>query len=557
MITINRREAIDNMLRGIFGNINVNFESQKVIINDDRIRKTLFSPTSKTNLRHLLEVTFKNTDVVFEDKKKGKNFAIDKEMIIDNTVKYFRELGIYIPEIMNSTERWLLGIRMCDVLLEYMLPAIFRNINTEMEKIDIENVNISSEFNEAVDYIKSKFNSGDFFEQLYVDIKSSDIEKIYDTDYDKDECNYGLCVCTFFKIIFDVLKTVPSIYYYCDTKSEPSDFSNKCDGIFEKLTSRLEFKEGLDNKNFVSPYYFTEKQENRINKTKNKIKEYKLNFNVNIPTPSFIPRYYFFMTKLNDDIIKERYITNEKEEDTTSKLANEIYSALLEKAAVQIRTKYTNEIIQYYLKMLNNIEDVFSNFLAIDIESILSYKIESISDFKKALSSSCNEDDIDKMWDFCEEKGLSAQQTSRFIYCSIEDAMRAYSFLISDYVEGIENKPKILLVIEKYISKAVIEKHICTLTELLKNARIDELSKIRTKNNNFYWNNNAGWNIYYRIDSDAWQFPNPNRFKIIPEGCQSEEDDIKDVYRCLKVIIELYCDILRYNLNSDSNIKST
>ena len=69
MDKISRGEALDKMLLGIYGNRNVNFENQKVIINDDRIKKTLYSPTSIYNVRRLLEVTFKETDVKFEDKK--------------------------------------------------------------------------------------------------------------------------------------------------------------------------------------------------------------------------------------------------------------------------------------------------------------------------------------------------------------------------------------------------------------------------------------------------------------------------------------------------------
>ena len=153
MITISRSEALDEILLGIYGNRNVNFENHKVIINDDRIRKTLYSPTSATNLRYMLEVTFKKSDVKFEDKKKGKNFALNKETVIDNTVEYFRGLGIYIPEVVNSTERTLLGILMCDAILEDILPAIFSNTNTDKGKFNIENADISLEFTHLCAYI--------------------------------------------------------------------------------------------------------------------------------------------------------------------------------------------------------------------------------------------------------------------------------------------------------------------------------------------------------------------------------------------------------------------
>lgn len=305
MITISRIEALDKMLLGIYGNRNVNFEFQKVIINDDRIRKTLFSPTSTTNFRHLLEVTFNDTGVIFEDKKKGKNFALDKEMIIDNTVEYFRDLGIYIPEVANLKERYLLGKRMCRAIFEHILPAIFSNINTEKEKIDIGNDDITPEFNKAVESIQSKFSSGDFFEQLYVDIKSSDVEKTFDSEYSENECNFGVLVFSAFEQIFDRFKFVPTISYYSSNYNEqPTEPPKKADNQFAELTSKLVSSMNLDNKNFVSPYYYIE---NSNSVPGNKAMEYTIGFNVDAPNSSFIPRYFYFMTKIDDRIIDERY----------------------------------------------------------------------------------------------------------------------------------------------------------------------------------------------------------------------------------------------------------
>lgn len=410
MITISRSEALDEMLLGIYGNRNVNFENQKVIINDDRIRKTLYSPTSATNLRKLFEVTFKNPDVIFEDKKKGKNFTLNKEMVITNTVNYFSKLGIDIPEVVNSTERTLLGMRMCDAILEHILPAIFNNTNTEKGKFDIENADISLEINKAIESIQSKFCSGDFFEQLYVDIKSSDVEKLYDSDYSIDECNYGLCVCSYLHSVFYVFKPVPSIYYYAhrDKLVLDKDLRNLkdlCDDYFnapiqsansfERLTERFINKAALENKNFINPYYYNINQINYIDKTMHWDRVCQLSFNSNIPNHSFIPRHFYFMTKLNETIIKEKY------PECKSSIALDF--TLKDKAIEQINTEYAEKIAKYYVDSLANIKNVCSKFLAIDIETILSQKITDCTGFKKTLSLLCNEKEIDTVWAFCHE----------------------------------------------------------------------------------------------------------------------------------------------------------
>ncbi|HRU97949.1 MAG TPA: hypothetical protein P5092_11045 [Ruminococcus sp.] len=550
MDKISRGEALDKMLLGIYGNRNVNFENQKVIINDDRIRKTLYSPTSQDNVKHLLEITFYNKDVIFEDKKGAKSFNRTIDKVIDNTVEYFRWLGIFIPEVMNSTERHLLGRRMCFAILEKLLPAIFSNINTEKKSIAIENDDISPEFNKAVERIKSKYSPGDFWEQLYIDIKASDVEKIYDSDYSKDECNYGICVRTYADVVFKELKVVPLVYYFaCNNDSEQSEASNlysdPFDGLqkemeysndsFEKLTSGLAAKEILDNINFVSPYYYNKNHENRIDKTNNEHKEYRLRLNVKIPNSDFIPRYFYFMTKLNEDVVREKY--------PNCKSSAMLNNKLMEKAIDKIRTDYRDKITQYYKETLANIENICRNFLSIDIESILSSKKQNVSDFKKALSSLCNENDIDEMWKICQEQHLSAEQTSRYIYCGIEKAIRDFSSLIldlsfswQDCEKGTVSKPDIIVAIEDYISKSDINGHISTLTKLLRNPNIEVMSKLR-KFKNFKWNPNAGIKMNYRNDSNPVYFTE----KYIKVHHIKE----KDIYCCLKDRINLYCDNLK------------
>ena len=561
MLTISRGEALDKMLLGIYGYRYVNFENQKVIINDDRIRKTLYSPTSINNVRRLLEVTFKGTAVKFIDKKNGKNFELNREKVIDNTTEYFRSFGIDIPNVVNETEKKLLGKKLCNALIEYLLPAVFSDIDTEKEKIATEQEDISSKFNKAVERIQSKFSSGDFFEQLYVDIKSSDVEKIYDSDYSDDECNYGIRVWTYAQVVFKKLRIVPSVYYFaCNKDSEQSEVSKLnsdpfdvlikepeySNDSFEELTSGLVATEGLDNINFVSPYYYNENHENRIDKIKNEPKEYRLCLNVKIPNSNFIPRYFYFLTKLNEDVVREKY-PNCK---SSAMLNNE----LMEKAIDKISTDYKDKITQYYKETLANIENIYRNFLSIDIESILSSKIQNVSDFKKALSSLCNENDIDEMWKICQEQHLSAEQTSRYIYCGIEEAIRNFSFLISDLSYSwvncenrTESKSEITAAIEDYISKSDIKWHINTLTKLLRTHNIEGMSVLR-KTRNFKWNPNAGIKMSYRNDIEPLPFHYPNKRQLVDSNSkesQRKEYDIEDVYCCLKDSINLYCNNLK------------
>ena len=303
---------------------------------------------------------------------------------------------------------------------------------------------------------------------------------------------------------------------------------------FAELISGLAAKEVLDNINFVSPYYYNEKHEDRIDKTKNEPMEYKLRLNVKIPNSSFFPRYFYFMTKLNEDIVREKY-----HHCKSSAMLN---SKLMEKAIEKISADYSDNITQYYKETLANIENICRNFLSIDIESILSSKIQNVSDFKKALSSLCNENDIDEIWKICQKQHLSAEQTSRYIYCGIEEAIRDFSFLISDLsiswgnnTKGTVSKPDIIVAIEDYISKANIKGHISTLTELLRNSNIEGRSILR-KNSNFKWNPNAGIKMSYRNDSDT-----------LPIHDKSE-----DVYSCLKNTIYNYCNALKWNYKLNS-----
>ena len=229
MESIKRSEALGKLLSGIYKNQNVNFTQNTIIINDDGIKKTLFTPNSINNFGLLIKVTFTCADVMFVDSKKGKSFNLTKDKVLENTIAYFRDLGIFIPEIANKTEKDLLKRRIYNALYEQILPAIFSSIDNVKEKIDIENDDISTEFNKAVNDIKSKFCSGDFFEQLYVDIKSSDVEKLYDSEYSEDECNFGVLVYTNHERIFKRLDIIPTIYYYSYNDKEQQPLASNVD----------------------------------------------------------------------------------------------------------------------------------------------------------------------------------------------------------------------------------------------------------------------------------------------------------------------------------------
>lgn len=90
----------------------------------------------------------------------------------------------------------LLAGRLCNTIIERILPVIFSNIDVTKNRLKIETDDISLEFNKAIKAVKTHFD--DFFEWLYSDIKVSDVEKLFDSDFDKGECNYGVLVCSVF-----------------------------------------------------------------------------------------------------------------------------------------------------------------------------------------------------------------------------------------------------------------------------------------------------------------------------------------------------------------------
>ena len=532
MDTNKRCAALDYLMKEIYENLNVNFEDRKVIINDDRIRKTLYSPISVNNVRRLFEVTFKDADVEFEDKKHGKSFELNETRVTNNIINYFIKLGVSIPVIKNLTERRLLGKRMCNAIIKHILPAIFNNINTKRTRIDIEEDDISFEFNKAVERIKTEFNTEDFSEQLYLDINESEIEKLYDSDFTKNECTHALLVSTAYYRPFEKYKFIPSIYYYCtdnDKELPPEPIEHDC-LTFEELTLKLEQPKDLDLKNFVSPYYYNSNTVKSKASNNDLQSKYKIDFNIECPNPSFIPKYFYFMTKLNEDITNKDFCDCKSPE-----MLNDVLS---EKAIRQIRKKYKKEIEEYYNNTLESIEEIFKKFFAIDIETIINQKITSVDDFKKALHDLCNINDIDAVWQFCTEKKLPAHKSSRYIYCGIEKAMHDFALKISDSLmqevsinsDQVKN-PHLLRAMERSLSKDTITDHADDLKRLLKIANIDNLCKLRDKFSSYTWNSQTGNNLTYNNDSDIW-----------PEYGKNDTSD--NIYHCIKRIINVYCDEL-------------
>ncbi|SFY07035.1 hypothetical protein [Ruminococcus sp. XPD3002] len=538
-----RIDILENLLKGVFGNKNVNIIANKIRINDNGTKVTCYSLKSMSKFRMIFNVTFNCENVNFEDKDKGMTFNLSKKEIMNNTIKYFRGLGVYIPEVVNLTERYLLGKRMCKAILEHILPAIYCNTENDDGKSATDYDDISIEYNKAIDCIRNDFNTEDFFEKLYVDIKASEIEKIYDSDYSKNECDYGLCVCSWLPSMFYVFKSVPSIYYYAYVEKlvlykdlsnlnglfdDCFNYSEQLQYSFEELTARFINKNALEYKNFVSPYYYNTKQEYCINKTVNFAKEYRLHLNVKIPNLNFIPRYFYFMTKLNDTIIDEKY------PECTSPI--DLERTLREKAIEQMRIKCTEEIALYYMETLANIEDVCRKFLTIDIKTILSQKISDCTGFKKALSSLCNENEISTVWEFCIDNKLDTQKTSRYIYCGIEDSIRDYICIITSLIkDGCENKSSIFHEIEGFISKTAILKHTSTLSNLLTEFNIDSLIKLRDKYKSFTWSTNKGFNLDYYIEGHE----------------QSVDKGEQNIYKFMQTSITDYCAALRNVVNRD------
>lgn len=550
MSEIKRSDALDKMLVGIYGNRNVNYDQKTVIINDDRIKKTLYSPVSIANVQYLIELTFTCVDVKFEDKKRGKNFNLTKENVIKNTIAYFRSLGIDIPEVVNKTEIQLLANRLCNSLIEQILPAIFRNIRGTKSRFEIEMDDISLAFNRAIKIIKTDFCSDYFFEWLYTDIKASEVEKLFDSDFNKEECNYEVLVDSFTRNIIEKYNYLTSVYYF-DLNTEwinAIDRYSSVEHIFDKsdyfshinnrnlneesctetfdtsADSFMEFpfvnQDSFENKDFIRPYYCINK-ENLNRKTNNKHGEYCIRFNTCLPNSHFVPKYFYFMTKLNEKIIEEVY--------PGCKTSNMLDRRLKEKAVEQLKEKYTDEIIQYYKSLLVNIEDMCGNFLSTDIEKILSYRVASMEDFKNIMSHLCNKNDIDAVWYFCQEHGLNVQQSIRYIYCGIEDAMYDFLCLISDSINL--NWIQYNDVIKKNLSVSEIKKHVRNIQEILKSKNLDKLYEIRSNYNSFKWDTNKGFNLTYKNDSDTW-----------PRMGVDE-----NIYQHFKTSIMYYCD----NLNSD------
>ena len=133
----------------------------------------------------------------------------------------------------------LLARRLCNTIIERILPVIFSNIDVTKNRLKIETDDISLEFNKAVKTVKTDFDFDDFFESLYADIKVSDVEKLFDSDFDKGECNYGVLVCSVFHNIFVRFNYVTSIHYCNLGKEDCTETPESATDSFTELVSRF------------------------------------------------------------------------------------------------------------------------------------------------------------------------------------------------------------------------------------------------------------------------------------------------------------------------------
>ncbi len=86
----------------------------------------------------------------------------------------------------------------------------FSFINENSKPMD----DISLAFNRAIKIIKTDFCSDYFFEWLYTDIKASEVEQLFDSDFNKEECNYEVLVDSFTRNIIEKYNYLTSVYYF-------------------------------------------------------------------------------------------------------------------------------------------------------------------------------------------------------------------------------------------------------------------------------------------------------------------------------------------------------
>lgn len=533
---LNRRKFVNIFVTRLFGvaSVGYNESDRSIVFGDDSIfgsAKLNYSEANYNNMKKFFKIAFDRDSARFYNKtKKGQDLQereeFSNDMLIDNTCYYLEEyFNISIPKILNESEKKMLSNLLGRAIVGYIVPLIFSDLDLSKDKKMIDDDDLSSAFArvktelfcfffcQKMHYARStefslldgdpvftavniypEIQKVDFVERLYSDIPAKFVEKIFDSDYIQDECNYATCIDTSCLQIFSPFRKIPVLEIRCNETSKVE--KSKSETPYEKFKDNFTEVYRLGDDRFISPL-------------SEKIPDFKIPDSVVLEiakitvSKTMVPKYVYFVTKidksLDDDI-----------------------GILLNKANDVVKDKYRQHGQNYFKEITGNFFDLIESLLssefsklllterADDFTTSLSKKVKGYKDLYKILNGICSERNIKAVWNYCSSENyyLNGSQITKLVICGVEELIIRICNLFRelfgrpiDMVSMELGESEMMKMFKVSYNQLEIEECKSKVESLFNKYTLEKLSEKR-ENVSFKYTANTGLKYFLKITGD-------------------------------------------------------
>lgn len=455
------------LLIGIYRRINLKIDyfqleekkpSQPVIMFRGNIfYKNSFTVNTQKHYDEVFYLTFCAPEIYFFNEKNEKVF--DREEAIENAVKYFEKYDVKISDYFSQIDNnSILCKGIYTAISQILLPIIFecKNDKNELDlKFDIIKARMIAHFSgielgyleglRAVANDYERIFDGNFFSP-----NSEEFDDTYAIPIDRTKVENDII------IIFPVISVNVGIL-----PDENDRFSlNRIIGNYQ----RYPFNE---DEAFIDPFV-GQANEYIANTTRyDEGSSFPLS-DIKIPTQHFIPRFFYYITRINDGIIsaynKGRLASDRIDHSEFNRL-------IIQQAVKDYRNVHKNDIAKHYRHVMVYIEDMIKRISSADYTPLIhrDNDVEACQKFAKHFNV-----DYEKIIIYIEDEDCVQR-----VYQLIEEQILRFI----SFIERCNNSFSSLKLTDEFkrFLPTYIEEHYNTITKCMENCNLEKAQQLKNK----------------------------------------------------------------------------
>lgn len=451
-----RIEYIQNLMETIFEVSRISYDGElitpdkNILPNNNKIKSREQIGRLIAKYQILFELAFLYSNTFFELKK-----VSSQETALKNALKYLENNGVCLSIIPITQDNVVFHKEIIyKAIAEILIPAILKVKKFDYSDTPKESEEIDEQFAEAIHDINKLLymNSMQNFE--FNDFSQAD--EVVDPMRNKSECNTDIPIEIEYSRLPEIVRFNPITAYAIIKCNPPIIKPNYLEGITINK-SMLEFLP----QNIKSDYVYTVPDNDFwIDEYGNIVSDSFPVSNIEIPLKYFEKKKFIFKTYM--DYKKAAAIFPE------AKTKKDIDIALKERAMECIEDTYSAKFPEYYIYIIDYIEDILNKIFSID--------------FKVFIQS----DNEDTCIDIIDGLNINSNYFYDFIHSNkaenVDYATQTYLIIeriITDFTNELSEKSKALAnALQEELGKRKLKKHIDLIKDYFNSPKLDDAIKL-------------------------------------------------------------------------------